>query len=449
MSSQKTGIWDSRIDDHFDNIESRNDQYAGYRGIYGNDQSSGDNLHVFLNRQVALDTAAIDLDLDELQRLPEYLCELTVRSEDSEICLDHFEFWAWTGAVSSYLRLFGDHPISEDSLGNVCLLIQSSLLTLRNRQFWKAEPYWHNPSYLALLIDNFNLVTLMGYPTIEGLLRRHCDETCPDGTVQSGYESTYDNYVHRSHAYIGDLLELWQEENASSQAVQDSLDNIDDFANSFDSELQQTFQNLGFLDIQNSDSFLDILRQLRNANLHGETSTQAIGSILTTLSCLVIWDSLDSSSYQQVRNTVKSTYLDVGREYSGWTYGFFPDGFYPLGGQSMGEPEKDSVDLYRSGRKFVIKFGENKEPDDAMEILHDLRSEEQVEYLSPSKLILLLSTVDKGEQRAEIEFDEDGELEVIEEAIETALSAPRVILEDSRPLEIWLHDTRDSETKQV
>lgn len=439
--------WDSRLDEHLENEQSRNEEYAYRRIVFGDDRKqAGGNFHAFLGRTVLLETAPDELDLEELQALAHHLCNLTLQSKNSEIGLDHFEYWSWTGAIASYARLFEDTALDEDSLGNLSLLIQLALLINRNNKYWKHDAYWNNGSYMAILIDNYNLVTLTGYPILEGLLRRHCKELKPDGTMRPSYSATFDDYVDGHRAYLRDAFELWMGENTSNSSVKTTLEEIDNIDQSLEQTLKAKFQNLS-IDVGNVDGVLHLVKDLRNFNAHGEAHTQAIGSIVVTLSCLAFWDSISQDDYDGMREAVKSTYLDVEREYSGWTYGFFPHGFYPLNKDIMREPEPGNLNSYLVDGHHIIRFNEERDLESVQDLLLDFENNEMDEFLEPTKFVLTTDELQQreGDKRLNIEFDEGSSFECIYDTIGAIPKMKDVDLDEVHPVELWLLDTRPRE----
>lgn len=439
--------WDLQLEDHLKNEESRNEKYAYRRIVFGEDRErAGGSFHAFLGRNVLLEKAPDELELEELQTLARHLCNLTLESKNSEIGLDHFEYWSWTGAVASYARLFEDTSLDEDSLGNLCLLIQLALLVNRNNEYWKRDAYWNNGSYMAILIENYNLVTLAGYPILEGLLRRHCKELKPDGTMQSNHSAIFNNYVNGHRAYLKDAFELWMEENTSNSSVKTTLEEIDSIDQSLEQTLETKFQNLS-VDVGSVDGVLHLLKELRNFNAHGEAHTQAVGSLVVTLSCLAFWDSITEDDYEDMREAVKSTYLDTEREYSGWMYGFFPHGFYPLNEDIMREPEPNKLDSYIVDGHHVIRFGEERDLESVRDLLLRFEDDEMDEFLEPTEFVITIDEFQREgkDKQLSIEFDDGASLEVVYSTIDSVLEREDVEPEEVRPVELWLLDTRPPE----
>lgn len=439
--------WDSRLEDHLKNEQSRNEEYAYRRIVFGEHREhSGGNFHAFLGRNVLLNTTPDELNLEELHALARYLCNLTLQSENSEIGLDHFKYWSWTGAVASYARLFEDTALDEDSLGNLCLLIQLALLINRNNKYWKHDAYWNNGSYMAILIENYNLVTIAGYPILEGLLRRHCKELKPDGTMQSGHSGNFNKYVNRRRAYLKDAFELWMEENTSNSSVKTTLEEINSIDQSLEQTLETKFQNLS-VNVGDVDGVLHLLKELRNFNAHGEAHTQAVGSLVVTLSCLVFWDSIIEDDYEDMREAVDSTYLGADREYSGWMYGFFPHGFYPLNEDIMREPEPGKLNSYIIDGHHVIRFGEGRDLVSVRDLLLRFEEDEMHEFLEPTEFVITTDEFQQEEEdkRLNIEFDEGSSFEVVYNTIDAVLEKEDVEPDEVHPVELWLLDTRPPE----
>lgn len=60
----------------------------------------------------------------------------------------------------------------------------------------------------------------------------------------------------------------------------------------------------GVPDLSDKDSLLWLIKEQRNYNVHGEGSTQAIGSIVLTLCSLIFLDELSKKDYPEMRKEV-------------------------------------------------------------------------------------------------------------------------------------------------
>jgi hypothetical protein len=286
-----------------------------------------------------------ELNVDDLRRFPRYLCDAILKPNRILIPGDHYLFWAWTGAFFRYLT--GKHPgghwhfhsagpppgingVPRQSmesrpgrygphiwgekyktvLEDFFTLLHMLLLPIREISRpteSRAKIYSLNPSYLGIQKDlGYKFATGSGFSILEGILRRRCKEINENGIVKSGHGPL--NLSHKSHpigeggrVYLFDALMLWKEQNAGP-LVEQTLDEIDDVSRYNINSLVMKFGGLDYNDLThrdlNSPSLLKGIKEQRNYNIHGEDSTMAIGAIVVTLCCLVLWDELNESDIQ-------------------------------------------------------------------------------------------------------------------------------------------------------
>ena len=445
MSSDTPGDWEVRVTDHLNNIESRNEEYQFPTRIYGTrNAQSGGGFSMFMGRDVILEQRPHDLSLDQLQRLPEFLCDLSLRSENSEICGDHFQFWAWTGALASSAYVHVNTTFNQDALADLCVLIQLALFTYRDSNYSDQGPYWNNPSYLTVLIENYNIATLCGYPLLEGLLRRRCKETKSDGSVVQGHESVFDQYDNGSgRIYLAEAFDLWRDENDPKAPVEDSLDAIDDLDQDLKQALDTKFQNVPFSPLVDS-GVLHFLKELRNINLHGEAHTQAIASVIVTLSCLVFLDTLDQSGYDAIVGGLDSE-LKEDREDLKQVYGYFPSGFYPLNKDAWREPDEDSYNMLQTPDGILVRFGKDAGFDVFTSVAVQFFKSKNEPYFNPKELRFYIETPE-GEQ------EKVGDLTVLSDVKELVILAQQMVEGEyqdmtlSRPRQLLIGMSREPRT---
>lgn len=436
--------WEARVADHIDNEQSRNQEYQFPTRVFGRKNAqSGGSFSMFMGRDVILEQRPHELDLDQLQRLPEYLCDLSLRSKNSEIGGDHFQFWAWTGALASSSRVHANTTLDQDALADLCVLIQLALFTYRDSNYPDRGPYWNNPSYLTILIENYNLVTLCGYPTLEGLLRRRCKETKADGTVVAGHESVFEQHTNGGRAYLGDTFNLWREENTSGTIVADTLNAIDDLEQERKRALDKKFQDISISPSKDVDVLL-FFKNLRNMNLHGESNTQVIASVIVTLACLVFLDTLDQDGFDTITGSIENE-LNKDREELKQVYGYFPSGFYPLNKEAWKEPDEDGFKITQTEDGLLVWFGKDNDFYDFQSIIETLAETDGQEAMHPRKFEFISEKPD-GDERVVVDFSSQNEgLEQFADSFEQVIKENYPGRYPERPYRLWIDDNRSLE----
>ena len=288
------------------------------------------------------------LHLDDLRRFPQYLCDLTLKSAMAETWEDHYEYWAWTGSMSALAKILQESNrdyrqmfrLDPQILRDLNVLIQIGLVMKREENRIRTTPHDqldYNPSYQAIFIDSFRLVSRLGVSILEGLLRRECRQTNPDGTLRDFYNrddgsdhdaSDYAN--HRGRIYLGYILKLWHEEEAEEATV-DALDSIRDY----DEETRENIHAL--LDefaeeiedrMSDEEDFFDFIHNYRNPTAHSEMIIHSLGSVILNLCCLVFWDDFPEAFYDEYQSNLLNT-LDADH-WEETPLGHKPTDFYPI-----------------------------------------------------------------------------------------------------------------------
>lgn len=292
-----------------------------------------------------------ELSIDDLRRLPRYLTDAVLQPNRILVPGDHYLYWAWTGAFFRYLT--GKHPAGgwmfhsagpppgmegvphssmesrvskygphvwgekyKPVLEDFFTLLHMMLLPVRelSRSLEsRARLYSLNPSYLGIQKDlGLKFATGSGFSILEGLLRRRCEQLDDDGILKSGCGPI--NLPHTTlhdgnRVYLFEALLLWKDHNAGP-VVQQTLDEIDDATRYDLNKLTRKFSGLSQNDIAHRnlsrDSLLKGIKEQRNYNIHGEDSTMAIGAIVLTLCCLLLWDELNETDIQFDMDKVKN-----------------------------------------------------------------------------------------------------------------------------------------------
>ncbi|WP_254543405.1 hypothetical protein [Halomarina pelagica] len=342
MPLSPSRIFEDRVREH---LESRNfDEMRSNSGVDSFRSHIGPHSRVLLT-----DRAIWMLSLDELRELPKYLCDLTLKSAMAEFWEDHVQYWAWTGSMSALLRILYSRNksyeqltrLGTDILRDLNVLIQIAL-TMKRQELrvvasgGKLDKFDANPSYNAITIDSFRLVTRLGTSTLEGLLRRRCRQMGVDGVLHDLYSNGSEEFDVSEYAgggkrvYIKGALKLWHEEEAE-EATASALDSI----RNFDQEKQETFRALFDeyaeeieSEMNNKSDFYEFIRCLRNPTAHSEFITHSLGSVFLNLCCLVFWDAFPIGFFEEYReNTLKMISNDV---HHNAPFGHRPSDFYPV-----------------------------------------------------------------------------------------------------------------------
>jgi hypothetical protein len=292
-----------------------------------------------------------ELVVADFRRLPRYLTDAVLKPDRVLVPGDHYLYWAWSGAFFRYLT--GKHPAgswmfhsagpppgmqgvphtSSESrpskygphvwgekykpvLEDFFTLLHMMLLPVREVSKAieaRAQLYSLNPSFLGVQKDlGFKFATGSGFSVLEGLLRRRCDPLNEDGILKPGHGPI--NLPHTTlnagqRVYLFEALLLWKQHTAGP-LVEQTLSEIDDVTRYDVTKLTQKFGGLSQTDLSHGglpvDSLLKGIKEQRNYNIHGEDSTMAIGAIVLTLCCLILWDELNESNIQYDRSKVNN-----------------------------------------------------------------------------------------------------------------------------------------------
>ena len=271
-----------------------------------------------------------ELSHKNLRQLSKYLSDAILRTSPPRISYDHFVYWGWTAAYIT------EHPISEsdpfeDLVSEYLSLVHIMLFKLRHiysrifyapgglhanidgREITWEEAFrtieWGNPSiqHLTVLPDRYAAST--GFAVLEGLINIHSSHISTEtGHLISEVSSPW--HPHQSslkgeHTYH-DKLQSWRY-HAASPETKSALSLIDDLSRYETDVLRANMA--GIEDIlkeeQNTTNhFLRVIAKQRNLNLHGQLPTRVIGTLITTLCSLVIWDIVPDSDFEQHRESV-------------------------------------------------------------------------------------------------------------------------------------------------
>lgn len=341
MPESTSAIFADRTREHLDSRD-----YSDLREKSGVDSF---RPHVGPEARVLLtDRTIYMLSIEELRQFPQYLCDLTLKSAMAEIWEDHFQYWAWTGSMSAFAKTLQESGenyqrmfrLDTDILRDLNVLIQIGLVMKREQNRIATGQHNqsnYNPSYRAIFIDSFRLVSRLGVSILEGLLRRECRQTRADGTLRGIYNqndgsefdvSDYANYDGR--VYLRNILKLWYEEEAADATVE-ALDVI----RTYDEETKESIHALlgDFAEdiearMRDEDDFFEFIHNFRNPTAHSEMIIHSLGSVILNLCCLVFWDDFPHAFYEESRsNLLRTLYTN---HWEGVPPGHKPTDFYPI-----------------------------------------------------------------------------------------------------------------------
>ncbi|WP_231183541.1 hypothetical protein [Haladaptatus sp. DYF46] len=259
------------------------------------------------------------VDLEILQYIPQYFCDLAICPNSYKRVIDMYMYWGWTGACldmikTEYEMQERELPISK-LLNHVETLLRFALedakgtLMMKYSQFSPYElSYW--------LGDSRRATSYMAFAVLEGL----ADELGPGRRDYGEHLRTVDTLTGPAElAY----LEV------------DMLHRPTDPLPSYREALQQKAPDY----IKNMNSklsgFFDVLREVRNAMLHGDGAGGRFSACVVTLCCMLVWGTIDETTYERIRSNKLGSIArrllikENGRSWAPPIY------FYPLTGAEM------------------------------------------------------------------------------------------------------------------
>lgn len=239
-----------------------------------------------------------ELELDELRLLGKHLTDVIMKSNTrlGGLGPDHLAYWAWTVDFAHYTLI----EQQEKEEYRLILLDFETLIDFVSLTF---QDIMYPQFPTSLMTSGLRFAGGAGFPLLEGLIRRRCDEVTLAGSVQfesedkqvevPGREREGPITNEREHPLqLDHLLHIWMKSGATD-VVKHLLEAIDEGY-----EPGQVGKKLPDADTNKfSEGFFRVLFDQRNYNLHGEGSTQTIGAVILNLCCLVIWDSLTKPEY--------------------------------------------------------------------------------------------------------------------------------------------------------
>ncbi|MCU4741985.1 hypothetical protein [Natronoglomus mannanivorans] len=288
------------------------------------------------------------------KRLPRYLAGLTLLRNQKAIKQDHHEYWRATGAFASQyvtLNRGADHSeieppalgdLNVDIVRDLCLLLQ--LLELRTigksreRLYMshrkKSSPTTLDYIWTRLGTYTYQISSVYSSAVLEGLLRRRSSVLTSSGllkeddNISKNKKERAKELMNGNRAFIFDALRLWLEFDASDSTKRTIVE-IEDLANfkhtPSDSSILSQYLTEGELPdqipadslattkeidkqieeiIPKKDGFFFNLRDIRNRAAHREEFIRSMCAVITSVACLVFWDSVSRTTFDKLKNTI-------------------------------------------------------------------------------------------------------------------------------------------------
>lgn len=230
--------------------------------------------------------------IDELHYFSKCLIDSALKTHTNAKTTDFSAYWGWTAALVSHSERNEYFERYQEILRDYYYLVHSALVSERHSRLIQENHEFHrtlsglNPSLEEVAMGSgLPLAATFGFSVLEGLLKRRCNDLSPDtGTnVWRGFQTLIED---------SDVSPVVKE-------VLQEIDNLD----RYDRQVLERKMS-GIPELSDKDSLLWLVKEQRNYNVHGEGSTQAIGSLVLTLCSLVLLDELVSCNYQKARTEV-------------------------------------------------------------------------------------------------------------------------------------------------
>ena len=264
-----------------------------------------------------------NLDMADLRRIPRYLIKMVLKTDPARLSYDHSVYWAWTATFIS------EHPIRNTNeygpmIDEFLRLVHFMMLKVRHLRLkmfcrdieYGGEPFtrtfgsaldtveWANPSIDPIAIMADRHASTGGFSILDGLVCHHCKVPDPDtGRIASNpVESPW----HPKQSKIGgdisfhDKLQVWLYHEANDE-TQRTLTEINDLSEHDPQSLIDKMTGIEEIvdeELKSTGHLLRVFSHLRDENIHGQQANRIIGSIITTICCLLLWDGINQSSVQ-------------------------------------------------------------------------------------------------------------------------------------------------------
>lgn len=232
--------------------------------------------------------------LEELQYFSKSLIDSGLKPHTNAVTRDFSAYWGWIAALISHLERKQAFKEYQEIINDYYYLVHSALVSERHSDLMRINPNFHislaqlNPSFAEITLGGgLPLAATFGFSVLEGLLKRRCNDLMPDSrtNIRRGFQTLI-------------------EDSEVSPMVREVIQEIDDLDRYNRDVLERKMA--GIPDLSNRDSLLWLIKEQRNYNIHGEGSTQAIGSLVLTLCSLVLLDEITESEYSEAQiETIK------------------------------------------------------------------------------------------------------------------------------------------------
>lgn len=254
--------------------------------------------------------------LDELHYFSKNLIDAGLKPHTNAKTTDFSAYWGWTAALVSHSEQNETFEKYNEITRDYYYLVHSALVSERHGHLIQEKHNFHmtlsklNPSLEEITLSGgLPLAATFGFSVLEGLLKRRCNELSPDSrtNIWRGFET------------------LIADSNVSPvvKEVLQEVDNLD----RYDRQVLER-KMAGVPNLDDKDSLLWLIKEQRNYNVHGEGSTQAIGSLVLTLSSLILLDEFTKEDYPNIRKEVLQK-IQRSRE-TPMVHSKSPGAFYPV-----------------------------------------------------------------------------------------------------------------------
>lgn len=230
--------------------------------------------------------------LDELHYFSKSLIDAALKSHTNAKTTDFSAYWGWTATLISYCERNQVLKKYQEIIRDYYYLVHSAIVSDRHSRLMQENHQFHmtlsrlNPSLEEITLDSgLPLAATFGFSVLEGLLKRCCNDLNSNSQIN----------VWRGFQTLADDAGV-------SPVVEEILREVDNL-NRYDREVLER-KMAGVPDLSDKDSLLWLVKEQRNYNVHGEGSTQAIGSIVLTLCSLIFLDELSKKDYPEMRKEV-------------------------------------------------------------------------------------------------------------------------------------------------
>ena len=274
--------------------------------------------------------------LSDARRFPRFLSQTLLQSDPPRLTYDHSVFWGWTGAY------IADHPIQNNDryselVADFFQMIHFMLFKtrqLRATMFYENIPFqndfhsislgecrrvmhWANPSIDPMTFFADRYASTGGFTILDGLITHHCDvlDSQTGRVNQDHIQSPWrpDDETIGGEISFHDKIQTWIYYQATDE-IQQTLLEINDLSDYDIGTLCKYIPGIEKRvkkEMTSTQHFFRVFAKLRNENVHGQEMSRIIGSIVVTLCCMVLWDSVGSEDYEsrssKIENLVEST----------------------------------------------------------------------------------------------------------------------------------------------